>query len=142
MTTMDAKAIDEFLRAPNRHAIAGTNRRDGAPQLSPVWYLYEEGTMYISIPVGSAKHRNLQRDPRLSVCVDGGRQDVRTVILYGTAELREGNDAELIETRKRIIRAYYATDAEARNYYETIRGMPSVLVVLVPDKIISQDYND
>jgi PPOX class probable F420-dependent enzyme len=142
MTTLNAKAIEEFLRTPNRHAIVGTIRRDGSPQLSPVWYLYEDETIYISIPVASAKHRNLQRDPRMSVCIDGGRHDVRTVILYGTVQIRDGSDADVETKRQRIIRAYYPTDAEARAYYETVRDTPSVLLVLEPDRIISQDYND
>ena len=139
---MTREAIDEFLTTPNRHAIVGTNRRDGAPQLSPVWYIYENGTMYISVPEGSAKHRNLQRDPRVSICVDGGRQDVRAVMLYGAVEIKERNDARTQEMRLRIIRAYYPAEDAARRYYETIEDTPSVLLILTPEKIVSQDYND
>ena len=139
---MTRHAIDDFLMTPNLHAIVGTNRRGGAPQLTPVWYIYENGTMYISVPEGSAKHRNLQRDPRVAICVDGGRQDVRAVMLYGSVEIKSRDDAMTREMRWRIVRAYYPTEDAARQYYETIEDTPSVLLVLTPEKTVSQDYND
>lgn len=142
MPTMDAKTIEDFLTTPNRHAIVGTNRRDRAPHLSPVWYVYDGGTMYVSIREGCVKHRNLQRDPSISVCVDGGRQDVRTVTLYGTAEIKSADDPSVEEMRWRIIRAYYPTDEAARAYYESVRDMPTVLIALKPEKVSTQDFND
>jgi PPOX class probable F420-dependent enzyme len=140
MTTMTPAQIDEFLGAP-RHAIVATNRVDGPPQLSPVWYVYAQGSFYIVIVEGSAKHRNLQRDPRISLCIDGCYPDFRTVIVYGTAELVESDHPLHEKMRWRIIRHYHETEGEARQYAEATRDEGSVLIVVTPDKIISQDYN-
>lgn len=139
---MTPEAIDEFLSAPNRHAILGTNRRDGPPQLSPVWYIYEKSTMYISVAEASVKHQNLARDPRVAVCVDGGRRDVRAVMLYGAVEIKNTDEAITQEMRWRIIRAYYPSEDAALVYYESIRDRPSVLLIFTPETIVSQDYND
>jgi PPOX class probable F420-dependent enzyme len=139
---MTDEAIADFLTQPNRHAIVGTNRRDGAPQLSPVWYVFENGTMFISIPEGSVKHRNLLRDPRVSVCVDGGRQDVRAVMLYGTVVIKHGDEPVTQEMEWRIIRAYYPAEDAAHQYYESVKDTPSVLLILTPERVVSQDYND
>lgn len=140
MKTMTQSQIEEFLHAP-RHAVVGTNQVDGPPQLSPVWYIYEEGCFYISVGVETAKYRNLQRDPRISLCVDGGYPDYRTVIIYGTVRLVEAGDPSVQEMRWRIIRQYHDSEENARRYFESVRRMESVLIVVTPQKVISQDFN-
>ncbi len=140
MNTMSQAAIDAFLQQP-RHAVAGTNRQSGAPQLSPVWYFYADGRFYISINAGTAKHHNLQRDPHISLCIDGGYPDYRTVIVYGTATLIPAPDPRVEELRWRIIQRYHEDESEARRYAESTRDQSHVLVMVTPEKVLSQDFN-
>lgn len=140
MPQMTPAEIEQFLQAP-RHAVVGTNSAGGAPQLSPVWYLYEADRLYFSLALSTVKYRNLQRDPRLSVCVDGCHPDARTVMIYGTVEMIAWGDPQEREMWWRIIQRYYETEAAARRYADTIRDTPMALAVVTPEKIISQDYN-
>lgn len=137
---MTPAEIETFLKAP-RHAVVGTNPVDGPPQLSPVWYVYEGGRLYISVGVDTAKHRNLRRDSRVSVCIDGCYPDFRTVMIYGTAELIDSGTPLHEDMRWRIIRQYHESEAEARRYAESTREERSVLIVVTPHKIISQDFS-
>ena len=61
---MDSQIL-EFLQA-DRHAILATNGRHGAPQLTPVWYIYEDGVIYISAQTRTVKIKNLRRDPTVT----------------------------------------------------------------------------
>lgn len=133
--------IDAFLQQP-LHAILATHASEGPPQLSPVWFLFEDGRLSTSILSGSAKHENLKRRRDVSLCIDGGRGDVRTVMLYGTAELRPGDDKASEATRWRIIQHYHEREEDAKSYYESVRDVPHVLLVLEPERVVSQDFRD
>ena len=137
---MSEEDVAGFLSQP-LHAVMATISPQGSPQLSPVWFIREGDLFYISIVAGCAKQRNLERDPRASLCVDGGRGDVRAVMLYGTVRLIESGDALNI-WRWRIIRHYYERESDARAYFESIEDTPSVLVVFEPERTVSQDFRD
>lgn len=140
MTVMTPAQIEAFLGDP-RHAIAGTIRSDGSPQLSPVWYLYENGRVYISLLTDTAKYRNLRRDPRISVCIDGCHPDARAVMISGTVEfLAKGHRLEE-EIRGQIIRRYHENEAEADRYAARTENWDFVLAIVNPFKVISQDFN-
>ncbi len=140
MKSMTRAQIEEFLRSP-RHAVVGTNRLDGPPQISPVWYLHEDDRLYIGIRVDSAKYHNLRRDRRISVCVDGGHPDTRAVMICGSAELIEEDSPWREDIHWRITRRYFDSDREARRYQEETRDWKTALIVVTPEKTISQDFN-
>jgi PPOX class probable F420-dependent enzyme len=141
MSTMNQFEIDSFLQRP-LHAIVGTIGRDGAPQLSPVWYIYEEGSFYIGITGDTAKYRNLRRDPRISLCIDGGREDVRTVMVSGTAELYAKVHPLQVSMRWRLISHYIADPEEARRYAESSQEWDAVLIVVTPQKMLTQNLQE
>lgn len=139
--SMTQQQIDAYLQAP-RHAVVATNRVDGAPQISPVWFLYEQGNIYIGFDAGSAKHRCLQRDPRISICIDAGHPDARAVTIYGTAKIIEHRTPWRDDMFWRITRRFTESDEEARRFIEeTTSSADEVLIVVTPTKIIARDYN-
>ncbi len=84
---MDLEHAREFVRL-NHHAVLGTVRRDGRPQLSPVACgVDDEGRIVISSRETAVKTTNLRRDPHASVCVlsDGFYGD--WIQIDGTAEV-------------------------------------------------------
>ena len=66
---MDLEGAREDIR-DNHHAVMATMRRDGRPQLSPVaCAVDDEGRVVVSTRETAYKTRNLERDPRVSLCV-------------------------------------------------------------------------
>jgi PPOX class probable F420-dependent enzyme len=138
---MNAAQIQAFLDPP-RHAIAAVLRPKGAPQLSPIWFLYENERLYFSILLGGAKYRQLRRDPRIALCIDAGHPDARAVTISGTAELITDEGPERADLEWRILRRYHESDEDAHRWESSIAAEgPSALVVVSPERIIGWDFN-
>ena len=138
---MTPSEIQAFLAAP-RHAIAAVLRPDGAPQLSPIWFLYENERLYFSILMSSAKYDQLRRDPRIALCIDAGHPDARAVSISGTAELITDESPERADLEWRILRRYHESDEDAHRYESAVAEEgPDALVVVSPERTIGWDYN-
>ncbi|MBT4519347.1 MAG: hypothetical protein HOC23_05010 [Halieaceae bacterium] len=139
---MSHAEIVAFLQPPLL-AIVGTNRVNGAPQLSPVWYLYEDDKIYVSMHMESAKYKNLSRDPRMTVCIAGENLDARAVTFSGPVALfPSGSQPWIDDVEWKIVRRYYDSDEGARRYLESDNdAAESAIAVLSPNKIIAQNYN-
>ncbi len=76
----------EFLKGDHVAVVCAINR-DGSPFATTIWYLLkEDGTLIMNTPGRTQKVKNLQRDPRIAVCV-GDEQ--RSVSLYGTVTISD-----------------------------------------------------
>ncbi len=124
----------EALLRAGRNAVVATNRPWGGPQLSPVWFHWDGEVVRISTVTGTAKVRNIRRDPEVSVCVEDG--DDSYVTVYGLASLVEG-DAVREETL--ILLRKYVSEDEALPMWERInRGGDRVVIVVRPERIVGR----
>jgi PPOX class probable F420-dependent enzyme len=83
----------------DRHAFAvlSTVNADGSPQSSVVWATYEGDEIVFSTILGRRKTRNMQRDPRVSVCVYDRADPYRYVEVRGTVAMSTDGGDELIQ---------------------------------------------
>ncbi len=126
--------VEEFL-STQRNLILATVRRDGTPQLSPVWYVWRDGAFFISTVTSTAKWKNLVRDARCSGMVDhpGGQY----VYVSGTAEL---DDGDVYDATLEIVRRY-KTEDEIDAYMETIyREGHRTIIRLAPDGVVHRNF--
>ncbi|MBT4888536.1 MAG: hypothetical protein HON65_03165 [Rhodospirillales bacterium] len=138
---MTQDQVDAFLHDV-RNLVIGTNRRDGAPLLSLVWYFYENGLIYIGIDGSSAKYHNIKRDPRVTVCFDGGNDDSRNITIYGRAEFIEIEDPDFDRISWQIHLRYCESEEAARVLHEDVSKEPDrALLVITPEKTLALDYN-
>ncbi len=140
MAAMTGEAMAAFLDE-RRQAVVATLNADGSAQLSPVWYVMDRGKVFISTSERSVKMRNLRRDARISVCVDGGRGDSRYVVFTGKVKIVENGEALQTEMRWRIIRKYHDSDESARAYFDAAADGSQVILVLEPERVTSNDFN-
>ena len=85
---------------------------DGLPHVTSVWFLYEEGELYIAIASNSAKGRNLQNDSRIALSVDARQcHEEVGVSVCGHAEIIRGDTARPLV--RRLCEKYMTDEALA-----------------------------
>ena len=121
---------ERFVLKP-RIARLGSVRRDGSPHISPVWYRLEEGAFLILIDRGSQKHRNLEGDPRVVLCIDDDSPPYHTVLVRGRASVEDSPGPAW----RLALAVHYLGDEGGRRYVATNDGGNGVLLRIVPESI-------
>ena len=98
------KEIDALLARPTLGRLA-TASPSGQPHVVPVWFLWEEGAVWISSYQSTRKVKDLRRNPKCALVVDLPRAKggITAVLLEGEVELLAGSRPEV---RARIERLY------------------------------------
>lgn len=84
MNLLDARRIFRDLPVLN----LATTRPDGGPHVVPLWFVWREEAIYVSCRRESATWRNVERDPRVAVSFQRGRnwRELAGAVLLGRAE--------------------------------------------------------
>src|SRR3954468_8421964 len=84
---MGVEERDAFL-ASERTCRVATVGGDGAPHVTPLWFVWDGSALWLTSIVRSQRWTDLQRDSRVSVVVDAGEEytDLRGVEIRGIAE--------------------------------------------------------
>ena len=126
-------AVEEFLVEP-QNLILATLRKDGRPQLSPVWFVWRDDAFWISTATTTAKWKNLQRDQRCSGIIDN--IDGRYIYVSGTAEIFV--EEEPLEITQRIVEKYKLPD-EVEPYMDTHHEIGErAIIKLEPDVVVTR----
>ena len=116
--------------------ILATTRKDGSPQVSPLWYLWKDGEFVISTITRTAKWWNLKRDPRCSLCVDDPDSG-QMVVAFGSARLDDGD----VWDRTWALVAKYRKSEEVQGHMDRIfKGVQRVLIIVRPEKIVTRNF--
>jgi PPOX class probable F420-dependent enzyme len=76
----------DLLQAPV--AVLATNGRDGQPQVSALWFLFDDdGKIKLSLNNSRQKLRNLQRDPRCTLFILDPKNPYRTLEIRARASV-------------------------------------------------------
>jgi len=116
-----------------RVAVLATVGPDGGPHVAPVWYRYEDGEFLVLTDRGSQKHRNIERDARVELCIDDKTPPYHTVIVRGTATIVEPPPDEAFRL---ALAVHYLGEERGERYVRENRP-DNVLLRITPGKIIS-----
>ncbi|MEO9255996.1 MAG: TIGR03618 family F420-dependent PPOX class oxidoreductase [Tepidiformaceae bacterium] len=110
---MDQRERDTFLAQPLT-AVISTLSASGRIHSVPVWYLYNDGTFLIITGRGSAKHRNIERSGRATLCVDQREGAVRYVTAEGPVTVSD----PLSQEQRLALHTHYRGPEQAQRVIE------------------------
>jgi PPOX class probable F420-dependent enzyme len=86
--------LSDERRAP---AYLATLMPDGSPQLTPVWFSYRDGQVWINTRIGRVKERNLAARPQVALVIQDPDQRLRYLQIRGEVEgpIEEGGHAHI-----------------------------------------------
>jgi PPOX class probable F420-dependent enzyme len=130
--------LQEILRGRNIATLA-TENADGTIHLTAVWYLFEDGNIFVATSSKSRKARNLTARPKASLMVDIRRPGAeRGVTAAGTVVLLSGDPSREINRR---IHGRYMSEAAMRDprIEPVFASFDDVTVRITPGSWISWD---
>ncbi len=115
----------------------------GFPRIIPIWFLWEDGSFYLSSGPQSRHVQDLARDPRAGLCItveegqtETGYRPFRQIMVRGYAQVQP--DTDEIWARKLI--GKYITGQAGMLRAKLIAGEPLVVIVLRPERFLTTGF--
>jgi PPOX class probable F420-dependent enzyme len=136
MRKMTPSEYRSFLTDRPRTAKLATVRADGRPHVAPIWFALDGDDLIFTTWHTSVKAVNMQRDARVSLCVDDEAPPFAFVVIEGTVTL-SGDPEQLRSWAAQIGGRYMGADqAEAYGQRNGVEG--ELLVRVTPTRIVAQ----
>src|SRR5262245_11438026 len=87
MQAMTPEERRAFLLDTPRTAKLATVRADGRPHVAPIWFTLDGDVVIFTTWHATVKAANIQRDGRVSICVDDEKPPFAYVLIDGTASI-------------------------------------------------------
>jgi PPOX class probable F420-dependent enzyme len=144
MTEMSKAEIGRFLMQGTFTGKLGTIKKDGSSHVVPFWFVLDNrnsrgqiGDIILTTGDTSVKAQNIQRDNRVSICVDDQIPPFSFVTIFGSAKIQPYKQKEVLKWATKIAERYMGKDnAEAYGKRNSEDGL--VLVRIKPTRIIAE----
>jgi len=131
MAKLDTK-VEAFLKGKYFGKLA-TTMKDGSPHVTPIWYMLDDGKLFVNTTTDRVKYFNIKRDDRVCFLVDDGYP---YTIIFGKARIAKERDANKdIETM--AIR-YTGEEAGKKAARERYWKQERASIEIIPERVVSQ----
>lgn len=152
MTAMSKEEIEKFLMQGTFTGKLATTKKDGSSHVVPIWFVFDSNNndgrvsetekegyddIIFTTSSGSAKARNIQRENRVSICVDDQTPPFSFIVIYGTARIQHCEQTELFRFATKIAQRYVGKEV-AELYGKRNSAEGEVLVRIKPIRVIAE----
>lgn len=133
---MEAGELEAFLAQtfPTPLGVVGTSRRDGWPNLTPVWFRWDGTSVKIWTTDTRQWVRNAKRDPRVAFSVQTFEPPYPAVVIRGLATV-SGDDPAVVDEIRAITERYVRRE-QVEAYIDDWPALRTI-VTITPERIIS-----
>ncbi|MGB4862487.1 MAG: pyridoxamine 5'-phosphate oxidase family protein [Tepidiformaceae bacterium] len=135
---MTQDEVNAFLDSRPGWIALTTISKSGHPHTVPIGYFRLGNDVYIGCRPGTQKLKNIERNPHVSVMLEGGNtmQDIKGVCIQGEAEVILDPAAQLP-----LLRESMRQRGTAEDQLPTEARPGSAYIHVTPTKVISWDYS-
>ncbi len=137
MTIELSPETQDFLTRPLLGRLA-TASPDGQPHVVPVWFLFEDGFIWVSAFQSTRKIIDLERNPKCAIVIDieQGQEALSAVAIEGRAELVRTPFVEVRQRAQRIYAKYLGAEgvlaAEPQSWLDSPENL---LIKITPARV-------
>jgi PPOX class probable F420-dependent enzyme len=136
MPRMSPELREQFLREPHVGVIA-TLRRDGRPYTVPVWWLWKEGSFWLTGTTNRVWCKQVAHDPRASLCIEATTPHPGHVGVDGLVEVLEPPGYDIWPVSHELAEKYVGRGDPSRadaveRFFANMRTEPRILLRLEP----------
>jgi len=126
------------LLAEKRFAVLATISSDGLPHQTVMWYELRGDDIIMNTAAGRVKDRNLQREARVSICVEDG---YRYVTISGVIETNDDQEIAQEDIRRLAIR-YHGQEAGEKQSQEQFSKQHRITLRLPIGQVIEHGLDE
>lgn len=135
MPALTTSEHDEFLAQPGILCRIATVTADGAPHVTPVWFIREGEDVFVTPRAQSSWLENVRREPRVALTIDEEAHPYRKVTLEGRARVVHelGEDDRWRDLYGRIATRYVPAESAEAYVRATIDQPRALLAISLAD---------
>ena len=148
MAEMSEKEIRKFLMQGTFTGKLATVKKDGSSHIAPIWFVLDgsnkngsgdkrDEDIIFTTSSMSVKAKNIERDNRVSICIDDQTPPFSFVIVYGIAKIHHYRQNDLFRFASKIARRYVGKN-NAEKYGRRNSTEGEVLVRIKAKRIIAE----
>ncbi|MGH2634162.1 MAG: pyridoxamine 5'-phosphate oxidase family protein [Tepidiformaceae bacterium] len=136
MPRMTTETFEDFLLEPHI-GVLSTLRRDGMPYTVPVWWLWKDGTIWLTGTYSRVWCKQLLHDPRASLCIEATAPVAGHVGFDGVCQAFERPDFDIWPISRELADKYVGRrDPEngerVQAFFANMQTEPRLLFRLTP----------
>jgi len=144
MTEMSKAEIARFLKQGTFTGKLATVKKDGSSHVVPIWFVLDNGKggskvgdIIFTTGEASVKANNIQRDKRVSICIDDQKPPFSFVTISGTAKIYPYKQKEALKWASKIAERYMGKK-KAKAYGRINGGEGAVVIRINPTRVIAE----